>query len=218
MKIYTNLFDQVCSTENLFIAWDIFKRDKRHKHDVICFERNLEQNIFQLYRELINQTYQHGPYKGFYICDPKRRHIHKATVRDRVLHHAIFRILNLVFEPTFITSSFSCRISRGTHRGVDTVEKMIRQVNQNNTRPAYALKCDIKKFFDSVDHRILFSFLQQKITEAKTNWLLWHVIASYQAVEFNERERGKCPGREYQLVTSPRNFLLISISINLISL
>jgi len=75
---------------------------------VQLFEWNLEVNIFQLYHELKNATYQHSPYVGFYIKDPKQRHIHKATVRDRALHHAIFSILNPIFETTFIPRSFSC--------------------------------------------------------------------------------------------------------------
>jgi RNA-directed DNA polymerase len=118
MKTFKKLFDNVCSPEALFSAWDEFKRDKGRKTDVLDFEKHLEQNIFQLYREIRGKTYRHRPYEGFYIYDPKRRHIHKASVRDRVLHHAVFKVLNPIFEPTFIPTSFSCRVGKGTHRGV----------------------------------------------------------------------------------------------------
>src|SRR3989344_7983614 len=99
MKVYLKLFNQICSPEALFLAWDEFKRGKGKKLDVLEFERNLEQNIFELYRDLKNGTYRHGPYKGFWIYDPKLRRIHKSTVRDRVLHHAVFTVLNRIFEP-----------------------------------------------------------------------------------------------------------------------
>lgn len=84
MKIYKNIFQEIISLENLFSAWDKFKSDKRNKRDVQQFEWNLEQNIFQLRRDLANKIYKHGPYARFYIRDPKQRRIHKALVRDRV--------------------------------------------------------------------------------------------------------------------------------------
>ena len=102
MKNYNNIFEKIISPENLFSAWDNFKYDKQKKKDVRKFEWELEQNIFQLHRELRGCTYKHGCYSSFFIQDPKQRHIHKADVRDRVLHHAVFSVLNPIFEETFI--------------------------------------------------------------------------------------------------------------------
>lgn len=189
MKIYNNLFDQIISPENLFAAWDDFRRDKRNKPDVTRFEWRLEENIFELRRELRNKTYQHGPYTGFYITDPKQRHIHKATVRDRVLHHAIFSIINPIFEETFIPTSFSCRVGFGTHKGVDVLEKMTRTVARNNTKNCFVLKCDVRKFFDSVDRGILLSILRKRIKDEDAIWLLESVIESYTSAPIRERER-----------------------------
>ncbi len=192
MKIYNNLFPIIISPTNLFKAWDVFKSDKGNKPDVIHFELELEENIFQLYRDLKNESYKHGAYKGFWIRDPKVRHIHKATVRDRVLHHAIFKVLNPVFEPTFISNSFSCRIGKGTHKGVETLSTLLRKASRNNTQTCYALKCDIQKFFDSVDHQILFEILKNKIKDEKTLNLLEEIISSYTAqpvLQERERER-----------------------------
>lgn len=163
----------------MFLAWNEFRRGKRHKEDVMLFEKNLEQHIFQLHRDLKNKTYMHGTYSDFYINDPKRRHIHKATVRDRVLHHALFQILNRIFEPTFIARSFSCRVGKGTHKGVLAAREMIQKVSKNNTRPCYVLKCDVRKFFDSIDHTILVGMLQKQITDEETLWLLKRIIGSY---------------------------------------
>ena len=190
MKVYLKLFNQICSPEALFLAWDEFKRGKGKKLDVLEFERNLEQNIFELYRDLKNGTYRHGPYKGFWIYDPKLRRIHKSTVRDRVLHHAVFTVLNRIFEPTFIADSYSCRIGKGTHKGVERVAYMLRAMSKNNTRTCYALKCDVRKFFDSVDHQILKDILNRKIKDAKTISLLEEIVESYNSSGFpRERER-----------------------------
>ena len=179
MKTYSDIFKSIISLENLFSAWEEFKKGKQHKLDVQRFEFDLERNLFQLHRDLKGKAYRHGPYKGFYICDPKIRHIHKATVRDRVLHHAVFKILNPIFEPTFIPNSFSCRVGYGTHRGVMALDKMMRKVSQNNTRPCYVLKCDIQKFFDSVNHRILLSILSKRIKDGDAMWLLEEIVGSF---------------------------------------
>ncbi|TSD03867.1 MAG: RNA-directed DNA polymerase (Reverse transcriptase) [Parcubacteria group bacterium Greene0714_21] len=100
-------------------------------------------------------------------------------MRDRVLHHAVFSVINPMFEPTFISTSFSCRIGYGTHRGVATLDNMMRKVSQNNTQPCYVLKCDIKKFFDSVDHNTLLSILGRRIRDEDVMWLLEEIIESF---------------------------------------
>lgn len=190
MKVYSKLINKVCNPELLFSAWDEFKRGKSRKIDVLNFEHNLEQNIFELFRDLSNKTYKHRPYEGFYVYDPKRRHIHKASVRDRVLHHAIFNVLNPIFEPTFIPTSFSCRIGKGTHKGVTALSNMIRRVSLNYTQPCFALKCDVRKFFDSVDQKILISILKRKIRDRDFLWLLEEVIHSFSSEQsdlFNQK-------------------------------
>lgn len=150
MKIYKNIFNEIISLENLFSAWDKFKSDKQNKRDVQRFEWRLEENIFELHRDLKYKRYKHAEYTSFYIQDPKQRHIYKAAVRDRVLHHAVFSVLNPIFEPTFVSNSFSCRIGKGTHRGIDVLSKIARQISDNSFKPCFVLKCDIKKFFETI--------------------------------------------------------------------
>lgn len=180
MKTFTHLFDKTISIENLFQAWDEFKKGKRKKLDVACFEFKLEDNIFRLRWELLHKIYKHGKYSGFYITDPKVRHIHKAKVRDRVVHHAVFAALSLVFEQTFISDSYSCRKGYGTHKGFKKLVSCARKVSKNYIRPCWALKCDIKKFFDSIDHVILLSMLQNKIKDDDMLWLIREIVESYE--------------------------------------
>ena len=188
MKFYTNIFEKIISLENLFLAWDKFKKDKIKKKDVLEFEWKLEENIFKLHRDLKYHRYQHGAYSSFYIQDPKLRKIHKATVRDRVLHHALFRILYPIFESSFIFHSFSCQIGKGTHKGLNALAKILGKVSKNNKIPCFVLKCDIKKFFDSVDHKILFSLVKQKISDREVLDLIWKIISSFNTEIQRERE------------------------------
>ncbi len=182
------MFEKIISFENLFLAWDEFKKGKRHKKDVQKFEYKLEENIFKLAGELASKAYKHRPYTSFFIQDPKQRHIHKAHVRDRVLHHAVFAVLNPIFEPTFISHSFSCRVGKGTHKGVSTLQRMLLKESKNNTRTCFALKCDIKKFFDSVDHLILLEIVKRRVKDKSALWLISEIIESYERER--ERERG----------------------------
>ena len=103
-------FEDVISVDNLLEAWREFVKGKRGKKDVQDFSLHLADNIIALNRELTNKTYRHGGYKAFNISDPKPRSIHKANVRDRLLHHAIYRILYPFFDRVFIADLYSCRI------------------------------------------------------------------------------------------------------------
>ncbi len=190
MKTFNTLYGLIISPANLLLSWERFKKGKRKKADVALFEYRLEQNLLELYRELKNGTYRHKPYYSFYISDPKVRHIHKATVRDRVVHHALFKMLNPLFEPTFINDSFSCRIGKGNHLGMKRLEVMTREVSKNYTRPCYVLKCDIKKFFDSVDHEILLELLFRKIADPDVRWLLQETVASFSMSESLFEQKG----------------------------
>lgn len=180
-------YQNLTKIENLFQAWHEFRKGKIKKVDVQLFERNLEDNLFELQRNLQNKTYRHGIYQEFYVNDPKRRHIHKAGVRDRVVHHLLYKYLYKLFDKTFIYDSYSCRIDKGTHRGVKRLEYFARKVSNNYTKSCWALKCDIEKFFASVEHKILLHLLARKVEDPDIVWLLQKVIESfhsYKGAEF----------------------------------
>lgn len=179
MKVHENIVEHIIAPEQLFAAWEEFRKGKGTRADVRAFAWKLEENIFGLHRALADGSYRHGPYHAFHICDPKQRQIHKATVRDRIVHHAVFAALDPVFEPTFIAYSFSCRKGKGTHRGVAALESMLRQVSRNHTRPCFALKCDIHQFFASVDHAILLQMLGERIRDGRVMTLLRQIVGSF---------------------------------------
>ena len=129
-------FEDIISIENLLLAWSEFIKGKRHKQDVLEFQLHLMDHIFDLHDDLKNKTYSHGPYQAFKINDPKPRDIHKATVRDRLLHHAIYRILYPFFAKKFIADSFSCQLGKGTHRAIAKFVKYAYAESTNHTRTA----------------------------------------------------------------------------------
>ncbi|MBU1348721.1 reverse transcriptase/maturase family protein [Patescibacteria group bacterium] len=174
-----DLFERICLPANLFAAWEKFRRGKRSKPDVMLFEYRLEDNIFALCEELSGGRYRHGPYVPFTISDPKRRSIHKATVKDRVVHQAIANVVEPIFERRFIHDSYSCRVGKGTHAAVKRLRTFLRQASMNDTRTVYTLKCDVRRFFASVDHGILLSLLAKRIEDDRVMLLLRDIVGSF---------------------------------------
>lgn len=166
------------SIESVFAAWYKFRRGKRSRSDVMEFERHLEENLFALHEDLVTGRYQHGAYVPFQICDPKQRQIHKATVRDRVVHQLVVSSIEPLFERQFIYDSFSCRKKKGTHAAFLRLQSFLSQASRNNTRTVYALKCDIRRFFATVDHGILYELLRKRIDDPATLELLRAIITS----------------------------------------
>ena len=172
-------YQHIISLENLLVAWKEFLGGKRARKDVQNFERNLMDNIITLHNELVAKKYCHWAYEAFNISDPKPRNIHKALVRDRLLHHAIYRILYPYFDRVFVSDSFSCRLKKGTHKAINRFRSFTCQASHNNTRTCWVLKCDIRKFFASIDHQILMGVLSKYIQDTDTIWLLGRVIDSF---------------------------------------
>ncbi len=179
-KQLAHTYEDIISVENLLEAWKEFVKGKRDKRDVQEFSLHLMDNILSLHSDLKNKTYMHGGYQAFNICDPKPRNIHKAIVRDRLLHHAIYRILYPFFDKTFIADSYSCRINKGTHKAMDRFRSFTYKVGQNHTKTYWILKCDIKKFFASINHQILKEILSSYIPDKNILWLLDRVIDSFE--------------------------------------
>ena len=176
---HNGLFLKIISLDNLLCAWQEFKCGKATRKDIQKFAFELEENIFCLHEELKNKAYLHNSYQSFYIQDPKLRNIHKACVKDRVIHQALFRILYHYFAKKFIFDSYSCRLNKGNHKAVYRLDTLIRKASLDYQKPVFALKCDIKKFFANVDQEILLSLLQKTIKDQDTIWLIKKIIDSF---------------------------------------
>lgn len=176
---FNHTYGEIISVENLLEAWKEFKRGKTKKEGVQKFQLRLMEHILALHADLRNRTYQHGPYRHFRIADPKPRDIHKASVRDRLLHHATYRKLYPFFDRTFIADSFSCRLGKGTHRALNRFRSFAYQASRNHTRTCFVLKGDIRKFFANIDHQALFSILSIYILDADTLNLIRTIVGSF---------------------------------------
>ena len=177
MKTYTNLFEKITSFENLLLAFKNASQCKRSKANVAVFNYNLEENLIVLQQALMDKTYRPGGYRAFHIFDPKKRLISAAPFADRVVHHALCNIIEPLFDRTFIYDSYANRQNKGTHAGIRRVQKFLRGNR-------FVLKCDIKKYFPSIDHEILKQEIRWRIADPDTLWLIDTIIDGSNEQEF----------------------------------
>lgn len=145
MKTHKHLFERVCSLENLLAASrEALKNGKRAKPPGARFFAELEKQVVRLRRELLAGTCRHDGYTYFTIHELKELLVAAAAFRDRVVHHAIVRVLEPIFEGRFIEDSFTCRKGKGTPAA-------LRRGAQFAQRYRYALKCHVARYFPSID-------------------------------------------------------------------
>jgi len=162
----------------MFFVWNIFRRGKTGKKDVMDFEMHLEDNIFSLHDEIKNGTYRHSPYTYFEVFDTKKRDVYKAEVRDRIIHQIIYDFLLACFDPVFITDSYASRTDKGQYKAVGAFRYFIKLASRTQ-QGCYILKCDVRKYFDNVDHTILLDMIKEKVTCGKILDIVRRIVASY---------------------------------------
>lgn len=169
MKSHTNLYESICTFENLLEAAHKAQRGKRFKASTARFNFFLERELLTLQDELLTQCYRPGAYTTFTIREPKTRLISAAPYRDRVVHHALCNVIEPLFERTFIYDSYACRQGKGTHATVQRFSRFCRQYR-------YVFKADLAQYFPSIDHDILFAILSRTIRDRHTRWLIRQII------------------------------------------
>lgn len=120
------MFKQICDFKNLHSAYLKARKGKRYRNQILEFGHRLEENLLRLKSDLENETYQHGQYRQFVVCDSKKRQIKAAPFRDRVVHHAVCNIIEPIFEKGFIYDSYACLREKGTHKAVKRLQSFLK--------------------------------------------------------------------------------------------
>jgi RNA-directed DNA polymerase len=169
MRRVGGLYPRIVELRNLLAATRRAARGKRDRPSVARFELDLERELLQLQEDLIYGTYRPGAFFTFEVRDPKRRSICAAPFRDRVLHHALCEVIEPVFERRAIFDSYACRRGKGSHAAIARAQDLAR-------RWPFFLKCDVRRFFASVDHRVLRELLERLFVEPRLLALLDCII------------------------------------------
>jgi hypothetical protein len=152
---------------DLFRAYFDTRKNKRGTANALAFEAGYEKKLFKLYEEIVNREYEIGKSICFVVDKPVKREIFAADFRDRIVHHLIFNYINPIFEKHFIKDSYSCRIGKGTSRGIKRVDHFIRSCSENYQKDCWILKLDIKGYFMAMDRNILYEKIESKLKAVK---------------------------------------------------
>jgi hypothetical protein len=196
-KQYVELYADVCSFDNLALAFQKAAKGKRGNPEVAGFEFSLEPNLWALHRELTELRYHPGAYRSFYIRDPKLRLISAAPFRDRVVHHALCNVTEPLFDRSFIGDSYANRVGKGSHAALDRAQAFSR-------RYKFVLQCDIQQFFPAVDHACMKALFRRKIGDPLVVWLADRIIDNGAGVLRDEYRMSYYPGDELFAIDRPR--------------
>lgn len=179
MKRIGNLYNDICSIDNLELADIKARKSKKNRNDVLLHDKEKDLNLLKLNDILLSKTFRTSDYKVFKINEGKERIISSLPYYpDRIVHHAIMNKLEPVFTSLFISNTYSCIKGRGIHGAANAVKLALKDIS--NTK--YCLKLDIKQFYPSIDHDILKQLIRYKIKDKDLLWLLDEIIDSSDGV------------------------------------
>lgn len=171
---YKHLFAKVHDFENLYRAYERARKGKRTRPDVVRFTANLGENLAGLRDRIQSLEWRSGVYREKVIYEPKERIIRIAPFSDRIVHQSLCAVIAPLFEETFVYDTYACRVGKGTHKAIDRVTGYLRKPGI-----AYALKLDLRKFFDSIPHGLVMRELEWRIADARVLELCRRILGSY---------------------------------------
>ena len=185
MKTYNRLWAEITSFKNLVLAYKKARKAKPYTNEILQFSMDLEKNLLSIQEELLANTYIQSRYREFIVFDPKQRKIKYLPFKDRVVHHALVNIIEPIFDKRLINTTYACRKGKGTHKALKDIKGVI---SSEFKFTGYCLKCDIKKYFPSINQEILKKLISKKITCKNTLNLIYKIIDS------DNSESGKTKG------------------------
>lgn len=173
VKKHGNLWNKIIDYNNLELAFEKASRKKEKYGEVIAFEKDKEYNLIKIRESLINKTFKTAKYRQKRVFEPKERIIYILPFSpDRIIQHALMNVLIPIFENLFIKDSYACIKYRGQHKGSKRCTEFVK-------KNKYCLKCDIRKFYPSINQSILMNLLKRKIKCKDTLWLLENIVFSF---------------------------------------
>lgn len=158
--------------DNLYLAYELARKGKRWQRAVQAFETDVEGNLLRLQDALVQHTFHTSAYQTKQIFEPKERTIYILPFYpDRIVQHALMNIIEPIWDGLMLADSYACRKGKGLHAGSRRTMGMVR-------RNAYCLKCDISKFYPSIDHTVAMGIIERKIKDRDVLWLFCDILGS----------------------------------------
>ena len=189
--------ERLCEWDNLITSWRLASRGKTSSEAVARFAHAVGEQLLDLQHRLLRGLWRPGPYVHFTIHEPKRRLISAAPFADRVVHHALCRVIEPRFEAAFVPWSFANRTGRGTHRAVDRLQDLARAHR-------WVLRLDIVRHFPSMDHIVLRELLWRRVPEPGLRSVIDLILASGVGIHDADADAPLFPGDDLLALCRPR--------------
>ena len=179
MKRYNDLWEEIVTFKNFYGAYLDARKGRRYRSEVMSTAKRVELIIHQLIFELNVGEWHPAKYYEFECrTEVKRRLIHAPTFRDRLVHHAIYRVVQPLFERKYIFDSYACRIGKGTHAACERLQHFLRKAAARGGR-VYVLQADLSKYYNSVSHDVLKEQIRRTIADKRLLEVLDLIIESF---------------------------------------
>jgi len=178
-RTVTGLWNNLTTFENLHLAYLGACNGKRYRNEVMQFSIQAEEHLFNIQNHLLWKTWTPGPQREFVVREPKLRLIQAPPFQDRIVHHALVRVVEPHFERRFIADSYACRAGKGTQRAVMRVQHFLRVAKRNWGDGLYVVKADISRYFASIQHHVLMQEVERVISDPNVLWLWQQIISGY---------------------------------------
>lgn len=178
MKRYNNLYKNICDIKNIEESFKEVRKNTRNERRVFNMKQYKAYYIATVYNILVNHNYTVGEYNKFLIHEPKERLIVSQNIVDKTINHLVARyILYPAILPCLLDVNVASRKNLGTSAGLK-IAKEYNRICKVKYGTYYVLKCDISKFFNSIDHEILKQKIARRIKEKEALKIVDTIIDS----------------------------------------
>jgi len=193
---FTALMHHVYNVEMLKKAYLALKRDASPGIDAVTWKsygESLDANLDDLSERLKKGGYRAKAVRRTYIAkaDGRQRPLGVTALEDKIVQRALVEVLNAIYETEFLGFSYGYRPGRSQHNALDALYTglLTKKVN-------WVLDCDLRAFFDTLDHGWLVKFLEHQIADQRIIRLIqkWLSAGVLEGGKWRQSEEGTPQG------------------------
>lgn len=190
----SSMYVQLSQFENLLNSYQRVRKGKRYKRTTLEYDQNQESNLLFLVYLLRSRRYRPEPYTNFVVAHPKKRLVSAPAFRDRIVHRALFDLIEPLYEKQFIHDSYACRTGKGTHFAMKRMRGFLQaaHAHHGDYQAIYFLKCDIKKYFQSISWDVLLEILQKTIKDPEIYTLVTKIVTTHHPNSYGKKVNHRC--------------------------
>lgn len=179
-SVFIMSYEQVISFDNLYKGLKKSCKGIRWKDSTVGYEGNALKNTYRLRQSLLADKYKIDKYQHFIIHEPKRREIVATRIKDRQFQRSLCD--NGFYEQitrSFISDNCACLVGRGVDYTLNRMTAHLRRYYNKHGSDGWVLKCDIRHYFQSIDHDIAKAAICKRVTDKEIAKRACEIVDSF---------------------------------------